>query len=396
MSAGRPGMPNLVLRVMAALFAGVVAACGDSSSEPSEPPAPLALAPVDSGLDFPVLVAAPPGDPSRLLIVERGGRILLRKNGVRLDSAFVNLTSLTNPPGIDLEYGVLGLAFHPDYSSNRRLFVYYLDLNEDPVLAELEAESSFDHANPIPVRTILQFDTPDYAIHFGGTVHFGPDGFLYLATGDGETGGSPTTPSQDSMSLLGKMLRIDVDGGAPYSIPADNPFTGRVGWRGEIFHLGLRNPYRWSFDRQTGDTWLGDVGEDSHEEVDFLRASDRGKNLGWPYHEGTGCFRPPTGCPTSGLTGPIYEYDHSEGCSVIGGFVYRGTAIQGRQGYYIFGDFCDNELRSFRRGGDGKPADFETWSLPIPADNTTGFGEDSNRELYVAMASGRVYKLVGE
>ena len=396
MRAGCPGMPRLALRLTAVLLVGVVAACDDGSSGPSQPPEPLALAPVDSGLDFPVLVVAPPDDPTRLLIVERGGRILLRRNGVRLDSAFVNLTSLTNPPGIDLEYGVLGLAFHPDYLSNRRLFVYYLDLNEDPILIEFQAEPSFDHADPIPVRTILQLDTPDHAIHFGGTVHFGPDGYLYIATGDGETGGSPTTPSQDSMSLLGKMLRLDVDGGAPYSIPADNPFTGRVGWRGEIFHLGLRNPFRWSFDRQTGDTWIGDVGEDNREEVDFLRVSDQGKNLGWPYREGTACFRPSANCPSSGLTAPVYEYDHSDGCSVIGGYVYRGTAIEGRRGYYIFGDFCDNELRSFRRGADGQPADFETWTLPIPADNTTGFGQDSNGELYVAMASGRVYKVVAE
>jgi len=192
-------MPSLALRLTAALLVGVVAACDDGSSGPSQPPAPLALAPVDSGLDFPVLVVAPPDDPTRLLIVERGGRILLRRNGVRLDSAFVNLTSLTNPPGIDLEYGVLGLAFHPDYISNRRLFVYYLDLNEDPILLELQAEPSLNHADPIPVRTILQLDTPDHAIHFGGTVHFGPDGYLYLATGGGETGGRPTTPPQDSM-----------------------------------------------------------------------------------------------------------------------------------------------------------------------------------------------------
>jgi glucose/arabinose dehydrogenase len=389
-------MPSLALRLTAVLLGVIAAACGDSSSEPSEPPASLALAPVDSGLDFPVLVVAPPGDPTRLLIVQRGGRILLRKNGVRLDSAFVNLTSLTNPPGFDLEYGVLGVAFHPEYLSNRRLFVYYLDLNEDPVLVELQAESNFDHASPFPVETLLQFDTPDYAIHFGGTVDFGPDGFLYLATGDGETGGSPTTPSQDSMSLLGKMLRLDVDGGAPYRIPGDNPFTGRIGWRGEIFHLGLRNPYRWSFDRHNGDMWLGDVGEDTREEVDFLRSTDRGKNLGWPYREGTVCFRPASNCPSSGLTPPVYEYDHADGCSVIGGFVYRGSAIPGRHGYYIFGDFCDNVLRSFRRGTDGQAADFETWALPIPADNTTGFGEDSERELYVAMASGRVYKVVAE
>jgi glucose/arabinose dehydrogenase len=370
-------------------------ACNDGAG-PSGPPADLTLAPIDSGYDFPILVLAPPGDSTRLLVLERGGRVMLRKNGVRQDSAFVNLTALTGAPGVAREYGVLGLAFHPQYATNRRLFAYLIDQNEDTRLVELIAEPNFDHASPTPVRTILQFSQPSYAIHYGGTVVFGADGYLYLAPGDGETGGVPSSPAQDSASLLGKMLRLDMDGGVPYAIPPDNPFAGRPGWRGEIYHVGLRNPYRWSVDRLTGDLWLGDVGEDSWEEVDFAAAGVGGVNFGWPYREGNACWHPAMGCPSAGLTVPAHEYSHSDGCSVIGGVVYRGSAIPGRKGTYLFGDFCRNTFRSLTRSPTGTVSAVTTWAPAIPADNVAGFGEDASGEVYVAMASGRVYRVVAQ
>lgn len=381
-------------RLLVCAVAALVVACGDGSG-PSTPPADLTLAVVDSGFDFPIQVLSPPGDTSRLLVLERPGRVVLFKNGVRQDSAFVNLTALTGVPGVAREYGVLGLAFHPDYAANHRLFAYLLDTNEDTRLIELAAEPGLDHASPVPVRTILQFSQPSYAIHYGGTVAFGPDGYLYLATGDGETGGVPSSPAQDSTSLLGKMLRLDVDAGEPYAIPPGNPFVGRPGWRGEIYHVGLRNPYRWSVDRGTGDFWFGDVGEDNWEEVDRAHAGAAGLNFGWPYHEGTHCWRPATGCPTAGMTPPVYEYSHADGCSVIGGVVYRGTAIPGRQGTYLFGDFCQNTFRSLTRTA-ASGAHVTTWTPPIPADNLSGFGEDAAGEVYVTMASGRVYKVVAD
>jgi len=370
----------------------LLVACGEEAG-PSAPPADLTLQAVDSGYDFPIQVLAPPGDTSRLLVLERPGRVVLIKNGVRQDSAYVNLTALTGVPGVAREYGVLGIAFHPQYASNRRLFAYLIDQNEDTRLVELSAEANLDHASPAPVQTILQFSQPSYAIHYGGTVAFGKDGYLYLAPGDGETGAVPSSPAQDSTSLLGKMLRIDVDGGVPYAIPPGNPFVGRPGWRGEIYHVGLRNPYRWSVDRQTGDFWIGDVGEDRWEEVDAAPASAAGLNFGWPYREGNACWRPTTSCPSAGLTPPAYAYSHADGCSVIGGVLYRGNAIPGRKGTYLFGDFCRNTFRSLTRSSGGA-ARVTIWTPSIPADNLSGFGEDAAGEVYVTMASGRIYQMV--
>jgi len=367
--------------------------CSDAT-DPSLPPVDLTLMAIDSGYDFPVMVAAPPGDATRLLVLERGGRVILRKNGVRQDSAFVNLTGLTGVPGVAREYGVLGLAFHPQYATNHRLFAYLIDQNEDTRLVELTAEPNFDHASPVPVRVVLQFSQPSYAIHYGGTVAFGMDGYLYLAPGDGETGGVPSSPAQDSTSLLGKMLRLDMDGAVPYAVPAGNPFVGRAGWRGEIYHVGLRNPYRWSFDRQTGDLWLGDVGEDTWEEVDFAPAGPGGLDFGWPYREGTHCWQPAVGCPSAGLSAPVYEYPHSDGCSVIGGVVYRGAVLTGRQGTYLFGDFCRNTFRTLTRPSTGSVSVVTTWTPPIPADNVAGFGQDAAGEVYITMASGWIYKVV--
>lgn len=381
-------------RVAIPILVAVAAGCSSDASGPSVPPADLTLAAIDSGYDFPIQVIAPPGDATRLMVLERGGRVVLRKNGVRSDSAFVNLTALTGVPGVAREYGVLSIAFHPQYATNHRLFAYLIDTNEDTRLIELVAAADFDHASPVPVRTILQFSQPSYAIHYGGTVAFGKDGMLYLATGDGETGAVLTSPAQDSASLLGKMLRIDVDGGTPYAIPADNPFVGRAGWRGEIYHLGLRNPYRWSVDRNTGDLWWGDVGEDRWEEVNFSAAGVGGLNYGWPYREGNVCWIPATGCPSAGLTAPTYEYSHAEGCSVIGGVVYRGSALAGRNGTYLFGDFCRNTFRSLKRSSTGTVSNVTLWEPAIPADNLAGFGEDASGEVYVAMASGRVYQVV--
>lgn len=383
------------LGIRTALVFGLAsAACSDDSSGPDPEPFALAFAPVDSGMEFPVFAVAPPDDPTRLLIVERDGTIWLRKNGVRLPTPFADLTGLTSPPGTPgVEYGVLGLAFHPQYAANRRLFAYYINEDEDARLVELRAAAGFDQIETDVVDTLLALDINDYAVHYGGTVRFGPDGYLYAGIGDGETGGTAEfSPAQDSTNLRGKMLRLDVDGATPYAIPADNPFVGRPDWLGEIWLLGLRNPYRWSFDRETGDLWIGDVGEDSIEELDFIPTTLAGANLGWPYREGTHCFLPATGCPSQGLTAPILEYDHGEGCSITGGHVYRGSGWPELRGTYVYGDFCRSVVRTTRRSGSSASSP-EEWSLPVVNDNVTGFGEDDRGELYVVLASGRVYRV---
>lgn len=371
-------------------------ACSEDSQGP-DPVGPLALTlvPVDSGLDFSIFVTAPPADTRRLLIVERGGRILLRKDDVRLDSAFINLTSHTSPA--TGEYGVYSIAFHPDYATNRRFFVYYADLIGDSRLSEFQAGPGGDHADPATEQIILTIDQAPTNVLYGGMLAFGPDGYLYLALGDTLTGDGtaalPSSPAQDSASLLGKMLRIDVDQGSGYAIPSDNPFVGRAGWRPEIWALGLRNPWRWSFDRTTGDMYIGDVGEHVMEEINREPAGSSGRNYGWPIVEGTRCYRPSTGCVQAGLTGPIATYTHGPACSLTGGYIYRGKALPELRGTYFYGDYCGGWVRSFRVINGQPGEELEALSSPLINDNVVSFGEDGNGEIYVVMASGRIYRI---
>jgi glucose/arabinose dehydrogenase len=371
-------------------------ACSDGGQGPHT--IDLTLVPVDSGYDFSVYVTAPPGDPSRLVIVERDGRILLRKDGVRLDSAFLNLTTLTSPA--TGEYGVYGLAFHPNYASNRRVFVYYVDLTGDSHLSEFQVDAAGDHATPASEQTVLTVDQGPANLLYGGMIAFGPDGYLYLALGDTLTGdasaGLSSTPAQDSASLLGKMLRLDVDQGPGYAIPPDNPFVNQAGWRPEIWSLGLRNPWRWSFDRQTGDIYVGDVGEHVLEEVNREPIGTGGRNYGWPTMEGTRCYRPASGCVTSGLTQPILTYTHGPACSLTGGYVYRGNALPELRGTYFYGDYCGGWVRSFRLDQGQPGEELEEIAAPLLNDNVVSFGEDAAGEIYVVMASGRIYRISEE
>lgn len=388
-------MPSLTGSAPAILGLALLAlACADGGTAPGSTLA-LTLAPVDSGFDFSVFVAAPPGDPDRLVIVERGGRILLRKNGVRQDSAFLNLTSHTSPA--TGEYGVYSLAFHPDYTTNRRIFVYHVDLNGDSRLSEFTADASGDHADPASERIILTVEQDSANVLYGGMIAFGPDGHLYLALGDTLTGDRsntlPSSPAQDSASLFGKMLRLDVDQGAPYAVPSDNPFVGRAGWRPEIWSLGLRNPWRWSFDRLTGQLFLGDVGEHQLEEINREPANTGGRNYGWPKVEGTLCYRPSTGCSQVGLTAPILTYSHGPACSLTGGYVYRGESIPDLKGTYFYGDYCGGWVRSFRLVGGTPVVELDELVAPLLNDNVVSFGEDAIGEIYVVMASGRVYRI---
>lgn len=378
------------------LSIATIIGCSSDATAPAPAPTGLRLAPVDSGYDFSVFVTAPPGDTSRLFVVERGGRIRLRQHGVRQDSAFLNLSALTNPASG--EYGVYSLAFHPQYATNRRLFVYYAGLDGTATLAEFTADSSGNHADPASQQILLTQAEAAPAVLYGGLVTFGPDGKLYLGLGDGQTGGDPLSRAQDSTSLLGKILRLDVDAGSPYVIPADNPYVGRPGWRGEIWQLGLRNPWRWSFDRGTGDLYIGDVGEAFWEEIDYLADPVvGGNNFGWPITEGVNCYQPAIGCFTLGLVPPVIVYAHGRSCAVTGGYVYRGTRSPILAGTYFYGDFCGGWVRNLTIE-DGYPAqNFGELELPPVrgiGDNVVSFGQDAAGEVYVVSAAGRIYRIV--
>ena len=379
-----------------AVVAALAAACSDSGTTPTPPvTGPFALAPVDSGYDFSIYLTAPPGDPSRVLVLERSGRIILRKNGVRQDSAFLNLTPLTST--VTGEYGIYSLAFHPQYATNHRLFVYYAAQDGSATLAEFTGDASGDHAALASMRIVLSQPESTTAVLYGGMIAFGGDGYLYVGMGDGEVGGDPLSHSQDSTSLLGKMLRIDVDHAAPYAIPFDNPYVTRPGWRGEIWQLGLRNPWRWSFDRQNGDLYIGDVGEAQWEEIDYLPAPVvGGNNFGWPTTEGFECYQPAAGCFTLGLVTPLLQYAHGRSCAVVGGYVYHGTAAPALQGTYFYGDFCGGWIRSFRLVGDYPSEELPEVELPTyrgATDNVVSFGEDADGELYVVTAAGMIYRI---
>ena len=265
-----------------------------------------------------------PGDPTRIFVVQQGGIIRVVENGTLLSTPFLNIDPIVQSGG---ERGLLGLAFHPDYQSNGRFFVNYTEqLRRHPCLRvrrDVEPERREQHGRPDD-RLINQ----DFSNHNGGCIKFGPDGMLYVGMGDGGSGNDPNNRAQNGNSLLGKMLRYDVDIAAPY-IPADNPFVGTSGINNAICHIGLRNPWRFTFDRQTGDMWIGDVGQNAREEIDFIPAGVLGENLGWRCKEGNRCTNL-SGCACSdgSLLDPIQEYNHSGGnCSVTGGMIYRGSAI---------------------------------------------------------------------
>jgi glucose/arabinose dehydrogenase len=372
---------------------GILAACGTEENGP--PAAALALVPVDSGYDFSVFVAAPPGDRDRLVVVERSGTIYLRKDRVRQAVPFLDLTSRT---GAGHEYGVYSIAFHPRYAENRRLYVYYVDNDGHSRVSRFIADPSGDAADPASEQLVLRQEQPANAVLYGGMIAFGPDGKLYVAIGDGAPGGGPASAAQDSGSFLGKMLRLDVDAAEPYAVPGDNPYVARPGWRPEIWQLGLRNPWRWSFDRSTGALFIGDVGENLLEEIDLLDAPvDGGNNFGWPFMEGDGCFEPAVGCETAGLVTPIVQYPHGPAaCSVTGGHVYRGSDFPGLRGTYLYSDFCGGWIRSFRLAGGTVTEAYPELAAPLAGgltDNAVSFGQDADGEIYVVYASGRIYRI---
>jgi glucose/arabinose dehydrogenase len=350
----------------------------------------LSLERIAQGLTNPLGVVAPSDGSLRLFFVEQRGRIKILQNGAVSATPFLDLSSEVSCCG---ERGLLGLALHPAFASNGRFFVNYTDLSGNTVVASYRTRGDDpNRADLTTRRVILQIAQP-FSNHNGGHLAFGPDGFLYIATGDGGSGGDPGNRAQNLSDLLGKILRIDVDSTAqPYTIPAGNPFVGVGGARPEVWAYGLRNPWRFSFDRDTGDLWIADVGQNQFEEVDFQPAASRGgENYGWRRMEGLHCFNPATGCNDGSLVLPVFEYARASGCSVTGGFRYRGFRSPVLRGLYFFGDYCSGRVWG---------ASFNGSTLKIELELSTGFaissfGEDETGELLIVDHGGAVYRLHG-
>ncbi len=368
-----------------------------AAASPSQlPPVGVSLKEIVGGLPSPIGVSMAPGDP-RLFVIGQTGRIVIVSGGA-IVGTFLDISGRISCCG---ERGLLGLAFHPDYASNGRFFVRYTDPAGDVRVSEFYVSSDPNKADPSSEKILLTIPHPDYANHNGGRIVFGPDGYLYIGTGDGGSGGDPNNHGQSLSTLLGKMLRIDVDatsGGKPYAIPPSNPFAGKPGDLGEIFAYGLRNPYSFSFDRLTGDLWIGDVGQDLWEEVDRAPASSGGGNgadYGWSIMEGDHCYKPVFGCNESGLTLPLAEYTHgagdSIGCAIIGGYVYRGSAHPELYGRYFFGDECSGHIWDVTAAGPTPQTPQLLLSSGLHID---GWGQDVDGELYVVASNGGLYRLV--
>lgn len=367
----------------------IARAVGLTPTPPPPRPQPsqvrLQLQKVAGGLTQPLFLDAPQGD-SRLFIVEQPGRIKVVSGGSLLPVPFLDIADLVGTGG---ERGLLGLAFHPQYAVNGRFYVNYTDTSGDTRVAEYRAGTDPNKADRASGRVILTVDQPA-SNHNGGMLAFGPDGYLYAALGDGGGGGDQFGHGQRSGTLLGSLLRIDVDSGDQYGIPADNPFVAGGG-AAEVWVYGLRNPWRFSFDDQR--LYIADVGQGKWEEIDVLTTGDGGANLGWSIMEGTHCYNPSSGCNRTGLTLPAFEYGHGEGCSVTGGYVYRGNAVPELNGHYFYGDFCSGWVRSFRYTGGGV-ADPWDWTADLGTiASLTSFGTDGQGELYVVSGRGDVYRI---
>jgi glucose/arabinose dehydrogenase len=344
---------------------------------------------VVSGLRSPLDLQSVPGDSERLYVVEQGGRIRVVRGGQLQTAPFLDISGRLSSGG---ERGLLGLAFHPQFASNRRFFVNYTNPAGDTHIAEFRA-SSADAADAGSERVLLVVGQP-YANHNGGGLAFDNSGRLLVALGDGGSAGDPENRAQRLETLLGKLLRIDVDAGTPYGVPADNPFLATAGARGEIWAYGLRNPFRIAVDRPTGDLYIGDVGQGRVEEVDVDPGTRRaGANYGWRLTEGSQCYNPASNCSRAGQTPPVYEYTHSEGCSITGGVVYRGCRIPALSGTYFFGDYCSALVRSFRLA-NGQATELRDWTSSLRGlDSPTAFGLDAAGELYIVDYDGEVYRL---
>jgi len=371
---------------------------GCSSSNPSTPPPSggppptLSLTPVVSGLSNPVDFQAPDDGSGRFFIVEQAGTIRIVLNGALLATPFLDISSKVDFSG---EKGFLGLAFHPQFPQKNLFYVHYdrlVGALQQSVIAEYQISASDPNQAATSERILLTVDQPVTPNHKGGQIAFGPDGFLYIALGDGGGGGDPLGNGQNLQTLLAKVLRIDIDhmdAGRQYAIPPTNPFAGGGG-RPEIWAYGLRNPFRFSFERGTGRLFCGDVGQDKYEEIDILQS---GGNFGWNVMEGMHCYSPASGCNMAGLILPIAEYDHTEGDAVIGGYVYKGSAIPSLSGAYIF---SDNGSGTIWKLVEAPPGTWTPTKLLSSNRGISSLGQDVAGEIYFVDYSGSVLKLTAQ
>jgi glucose/arabinose dehydrogenase len=374
------------------LTVAVTAASGPPGGPPPAGGDSVGLELIASGAGFPLWVTSPPGD-SRLFIVDKGGAIRIVKDGTLLAEPFLDLTGnvATRP-----EQGLLGLAFPPDYATSQRFVVHYTNVDGDTRVSFFNTSSDPDRADPASEAVILGLDQPGPG-HNGGEVMFGPDGFLWIGLGDGGSrDGDDKGRGQSLADWFGSILRIDVANGPAYTVPPDNPFVGTAGAKPEIWSYGLRNPWRFSFDRSTGDLYIGDVGEHHWEEVNIGTVADdlgRGANYGWSRVEGHECLQ--AGCDQSGITFPALEYNHDiGGCAITGAYVYRGAAIPKLQGQLLFSDFCGGWVHSVPVATpSATPVNWPTLSPPDD-DLISSLAEDNDGELYVTTAGGKVFKIV--
>jgi glucose/arabinose dehydrogenase len=367
--------------------------CSDNSRDNETDPAGYKTAVAFPKLSFtrPVDLQHAPDNTNRIFVVEQAGVISVFPNDPNTSSKSTFLDIRQNVDDQGNEEGLLGLAFHPEYASNGYFYVNYTASNPNrTVISRFKVSGNANQADPSSELVLMTFEQP-YSNHNGGQVSFGPDGFLYIAVGDGGSANDPHDNGQSLSALLGKILRIDVDkqeDGKQYGIPSDNPFANNTsGYRKEIYAYGLRNPWRFSFDTANGRLWTGDVGQNAYEEIDIV---EKGGNYGWNTMEGNHCFAPRDGCNRSGLNNPIHEYDRDAGISVTGGFVYRGPSLKGLVGKYIYADYATRRVWSLEHSNLANPVN----ALLLQADfNISSFGVDQNNELYLCGFDGKIHRL---
>ena len=369
---------NLLALALPAVLAAVLA-----DAEPA-----IVLQPIAQNLDSPVSITHAGDD--RLFITLQDGMVVIYDGTRILPEPFLDIRSLVLNGG---ERGLLSVAFHPRYAENGLFYVNYTNFQGHTVIARYSVQpQNPDRANPNSAVTILTIAQP-FQNHNGGQLQFGPDGYLYIGMGDGGSSGDPGNRAQNLLDLLGKMLRIDVDSASPYAIPPSNPYANIDSAKGEIWASGLRNPWRFSFDRATGDLWIADVGQGDWEEIDFQPSTSiGGENYGWRLMEGTHCFSPSSNCNPGSLVLPVIEYDHDAGCSVTGGYVYRGTRNPRLIGQYIYGDYCSGRIWAGARNADGTVTSRVIFDATF---NISTFGEDAAGEMYVGgHSNGVIYRIV--
>lgn len=391
----------MMLQCVAGLgtFLTLMATGCDTAPDPAgpgtgNPPAALAarLREIANGLSAPLFLTSPPGDLTRAFVVEQSGRIRVIRNDALVPTPFLDISARISNGG---ERGLLGLAFHPRYATNGVFVVYYTNPSGDIRIASYKVTANPEVADPASEQILLAVPHPSFSNHNGGMVAFGPDGHLYAGIGDGGSGGDPNGNGQNRNVLLAKLVRLAVNDAGQASVPPDNPFAGQAGIRPEIWSYGLRNPWRFSFDRATGDLYIGDVGQNAREEIDVstdVSQFGKGLNYGWKTMEGTACFSPSSGCDKTGLVQPVLDYDHGDGCSVTGGYVYRGVAAPALRGHYFYGDYCSGWVKSFVLSGTRATQGLD-WTSLRPGGQITSFGEDAKGDLYIIVGEGRVFRI---